>query len=81
IKAELFNKDPFLRELPILQTKPKAGDFQFVIYAGYKDADGNGLMYNNYTEKEFVTSTFKAWMGKEKVHMMPILSDSPNLIG
>ncbi|MFN0069844.1 MAG: hypothetical protein ACKVYV_19680, partial [Limisphaerales bacterium] len=81
IKAELFNKDPFLKELPILQTKPKAGDFQFVIYAGYKDADGNGLMYNNYTEKEFITSTFKAWMGKEKIHMMPILSDSPNLIG
>lgn len=81
IKAELFNKDPFLKELPILTDKPKAGDFQFVIYAGYKDADGNGLMYNNYTEKEFITSTFKAWMGKEKIHMMPILSDSPNLIG
>lgn len=81
IKAELFNKDPFLKELPILQTKPKAGDFQFVIYAGYKDVDGKGLMYNNYTEKEFVTSTFRAWMGKEKIHMMPILSDSPNLIG
>lgn len=81
IKSELFNKDPFLRELPILNSKPKADDFQFVIYAGYKDVDGKGLMYNNYTEKEFVTSTFRAWMGKEKIHMMPILSDSPNLIG
>lgn len=81
IKAELFNKDLFLKELPILQSKPKADDFQFVIYAGYKDVDGKGLMYNNYTEKEFVTSTFRAWMGKEKIHMMPILSDSPNLIG
>ncbi len=80
LKADLFNKDPFLKQLPILQTKPKAGDFQFVIYAGYKDKNGRGLMYNKYTEKEFVTSTYQMWF-KEKIHMMPILSDSPNLIG
>lgn len=80
LKAELFDKDPFLRELPILNRKPKAGDFQFVVYAGYKDKNGDGVMYNNYTEKEFVESTYKLWLSAS-IHMMPILSDSPNLIG
>lgn len=80
LKAELFDKDPFLKELPILNRNPKAGDFQFVVYAGFKDKDGEGLMYNNYTEKHFVESTYKLWLSAN-IHMMPILSDSPNLIG
>jgi len=80
LKAELFDKDPFLKELPILNRNPKAGDFQFVVYAGFKDKDGNGLMYNNYTEKHFVESTYQLWLSAN-IHMMPILSDSPNLIG
>lgn len=80
LKAELYSKDPMLGNLPILQSKPKADDFQFIINAGYKDKDSEGLMYNNFTEKEFVTSTFNLWL-KENLHTMPILSDSPNLIG
>lgn len=76
----LYSQDPVLSKLPILQKQGKPRDFKFIQFAGFKDHTGEGTMYNNYDERQFILSTFHAWKSQH-IFAMPILSDSPNLVG